>query len=182
VFHFLNAYDDGEFVIADVCRHPRMFATDTRGANEGKPVLARWVMNRTTGRLSESILDDHGSDFPRINSSREGLPYRYGYTAGWGAELTFGPSLKHDLQTGRTEVHSYGKTRSALEPVFVPRQGGTDEDDGWILSYVYDGERDKSDVVILAAKDFTGEPVATIELPVRVPYGFHGAWFADQQQ
>ena len=36
--------------------------------------------------------------------------------------------------------------------------------------------RDTADVVILDAQDFTGDPVATIHLPVRVPYGFHGNW------
>ena len=42
------------------------------------------------------------------------------------------------------------------------------------MSYVYDPERDLSDVVILNAQDFAGEPIATIRLPVRVPFGFHG--------
>jgi carotenoid cleavage dioxygenase-like enzyme len=32
------------------------------------------------------------------------------------------------------------------------------------------------DVVILNARDFTGEPQATIHLPQRVPFGFHGNW------
>jgi carotenoid cleavage dioxygenase-like enzyme len=49
------------------------------------------------------------------------------------------------------------------------------------MSYVYDGDRNLSDVVILDAQDFTGEPVATIHLPVRVPFGFHGGWAADAQ-
>jgi carotenoid cleavage dioxygenase len=42
-------------------------------------------------------------------------------------------------------------------------------------SYVYDANRDRSDVVILDACDFGGDPVAT----VRVPYGFHGGWVPD---
>ena len=44
------------------------------------------------------------------------------------------------------------------------------------MSYVYDATTDRADVVILDAQDFTGDPVATIHLPVRVPYGFHGNW------
>ena len=42
----------------------------------------------------------------------------------------------------------------------------------------YDPARDGSDLVIVDASDFTGEPVATIKLPHRVPYGFHGNWIA----
>jgi carotenoid cleavage dioxygenase len=48
------------------------------------------------------------------------------------------------------------------------------------MSYVYDAARDASDVVILDAQAFDGEPLAVISLPVRVPYGFHGNWIADR--
>jgi carotenoid cleavage dioxygenase-like enzyme len=34
-------------------------------------------------------------------------------------------------------------------------------------------------VVILDALDFSGDPVATIRLPARVPFGFHGGWVTD---
>ena len=68
------------------------------------------------------------------------------------------------------------RAASTLEPVFVPREGATAEDDGWVLAYVYDATTDRSDVVVLDAQDFTGEPVATVHLPVRVPFGFHGNW------
>ena len=37
----------------------------------------------------------------------------------------------------------------------------------------------KTDLVTLAAQDFAREPVAHIQLPVRVPLGFHGSWIAD---
>lgn len=66
-----------------------------------------------------------------------------------------------------------------LEPVFVPRSDGAAEDDGWVLAYVYDAADDRSDVVVLDAQDFTAPPVATIHLPVRVPFGFHGSWLPD---
>lgn len=66
-----------------------------------------------------------------------------------------------------------------LEPIFVRKPEALAEDEGWIMSYVYDAARNLSDVVILDAQDFTGEPVATIRLPVRVPFGFHGEWIAD---
>lgn len=179
VFHFVNAYDEGDRTIIDVIRHPRMFEGDHHGPNEGAPVLVRWTLERSSGQLSETVLDDRGNEFPRINGRLEGQPYRYAYTAHWGDRVSFGPARKHDMLSGTSEVHDFGAGRMTLEPVFVRRDGSLREDDGWIMSYVYDGNCNLSDVVILDALDFTGDPVATIHLPVRVPFGFHGGWAAD---
>ncbi len=192
VFHALNAYDDGDRTIVDVVRHPRMFADEQAGPGEGLPALARWTLDRSSGRLVEAILDERGPEFPRINGAFAGRPYRYGYTARSSItarphgdtaprrpDADAGPAIKHDLERRSSEVHDYGPGRVTAEPVFVPRPGAVAEDDGWILSYVYDAGRDRSDVVILDARDFGGDPVATIRLPVRVLYGFHGGWVPD---
>ncbi|KXV64631.1 hypothetical protein AD949_05550 [Acetobacter orleanensis] len=179
VFHFVNAYDDNHLTIIDLIRHPRMFDRDHNGPNEGAPTLVRWTLNRCSGQLTETQLDDHGTEFPQINGRFGGQPYRFSYTAHWGAGVTFGPAMKHDMVRGTTEIHDYGTGRMTLEPIFVPKPDSCAEDDGWIFSYVYDSGRNLSDVVILDAQDFAGEPVATIHLPVRVPFGFHGGWVAD---
>ncbi len=47
------------------------------------------------------------------------------------------------------------------------------------MAYVYDAARGSSDFVILDTAEFTGKPVATISLPQRVPFGFHGSWIPD---
>lgn len=179
VFHFVNAYDIGDLTIIDVARHPRMFDRDPNGPNEGAPVLVRWTLDRRSGRLSETGIDDHGNEFPRINGRLGGQPYRYAYTAHWGEGVAAGPAMKHDLARGTTEVHDFGPGRKTLEPVFVRKRGATAEDEGWILSYVYDAPSGMSDVVILDAQAFGDEPVATVRLPVRVPFGFHGGWAPD---
>jgi carotenoid cleavage dioxygenase len=83
------------------------------------------------------------------------------------------------VSTGRTDVHDYGPGFATLEPVFIARKGAIEEDDGWVMSYVYNAERNASDVVILDAKAFSEEPVASISLPVGVPFGFHGNWVPD---
>jgi len=66
-----------------------------------------------------------------------------------------------------------------MEPVFVPRKGATGEDDGYLMAYVHNAHRNASDVVILSADDFAAAPLAVVELPVRVPFGFHGDWIPD---
>ena len=66
--------------------------------------------------------------------------------------------------------------------MFVPRSPDPDgaEDDGWLLAYVHDAATDRSDVVVLDAGDVTAKPIATVHLPVRVPFGFHGSWIPDR--
>ena len=180
VFHAMNAYDapDGR-VVLDVVRHPKMFASDFRGPNEGAPSLERWTLDPHGGSAREERLDDRGQEFPRHDERLVGKPYRYGYTTAFGDRLTFGGLLKHDLRDGKSETHDEGPARLFLEPVFVPRTPDAAEDDGWILAYLYDAAAGRSDVAILHAQDFSAAPVATIHLPARVPFGFHGSWIPD---
>jgi carotenoid cleavage dioxygenase-like enzyme len=181
VFHPMNAYDlpDGRIVM-DVARHPRMFATDFNGPDEGTPTLDRWTIDPTAGKVLEERLDDRGQEFPRVDERLVGKPHRYGYGAAFDTgPITHGDLLKHDLERGSTTSHSFGDGRAAGEGVFVPRSDDAAEDDGWVMSLVYDAGTDRSDLVILDAQDFAGEPVATVHLPQRVPFGFHGNWIAD---
>ncbi|MSO79400.1 MAG: hypothetical protein EXQ79_07305 [Acidimicrobiia bacterium] len=83
---------------------------------------------------------------------------------------------KHDLAAGKVERHDAGTGRAATEPVFVPASPDAGEDEGWVLSVIYDAATDSSDVVVIDATDFTAPPVATIHLKRRVPFGFHGIW------
>ena len=55
------------------------------------------------------------------------------------------------------------------------------EDDGYVMAFVHDPGRGAADLVILAAQDVGGEPVARVHLPARIPLGFHGSWIADGQ-
>jgi len=81
--------------------------------------------------------------------------------------------------SGTSQIHTEGKHRIFLEPVFVPESPDAGEDEGWVMAYVYDQTTEKSDVVILHAQDFAAPPIATIHLPQRVPFGFHGNWMPD---
>jgi carotenoid cleavage dioxygenase len=179
VFHVMNAFDDRSAVVMDVIRHPRTFDKEHHGPGEGISKLVRWRISLLTGKLTETVLEERGCEFPRFNDEFGGKEYHFGYTAATNEEFKFGPAFKHDVSTGRTEVHDYGSGFATLEPVFIARKGAVEEDDGWVMSYVYNAERNASDVVILDAKAFSEEPVASISLPVRVPFGFHGNWVPD---
>lgn len=42
------------------------------------------------------------------------------------------------------------------EPIFVPRPGGTAEDDGWVMSLVYDADEQRTRLAILDARNLSG--------------------------
>jgi carotenoid cleavage dioxygenase len=181
VFHPLNAYDGddpaGETVVLDVVRHPKMFATDFHGPNEGQPTLDRWTVDLADGKVRETRLDDQPQEFPRVDERLVSRRHRYGYAmatmAGTGASAG-DAVLKHDLAAGRTTAHNLGPGRRGSEFVFVPNSADAAEDDGVLMGFVYDTTTDRSDLAILDAQ--TLETVAAVHLPARVPNGFHGNW------
>ena len=180
VFHPLNAYDDGDRIVLDVVRHPQMFATDHRGPNEGTPTLDRWTVDLAAGKVLEERLDDRGQEFPRVDERIVGQRHRFGYTVGFApngegdTDLTANALFRHDLATDKTDVRSFGPNTGASEFVFTPSAPSAAEDDGVLMGYIYDGDTDRSDLILLDAASL--ETMATIHLPARVPYGFHGSW------
>jgi carotenoid cleavage dioxygenase len=180
VFHVLNCYDSGGTVVMDVLRYDRMFDTAPGEAiATDLPVLARWTIDPDQNRITEQRLDDVPAEFPRIDDAVAGLPHRYGYCTRLGDkpdDPTFEGLLKYDLVRDESIRFDPGAHRSPGEPVFVRAADGHGEDEGWVLSVVYDAARDASDLVILDATSFAGPPVATVQLPARVPFGFHGSW------
>ncbi|XOV89600.1 MAG: carotenoid oxygenase family protein [Pseudomonadota bacterium] len=179
-YHPMNAYENatGEVVI-DIVRYDRMFAADTHGPfGDSEPSLARWTLRPGADRVSEVTVDERAQEFPRIHPGLNSKPYRYGYTL-VSAGTDFPAIRKHDMQTGQAEDYSFGEGRQGGEPCFVPAQRAAAEDDGYLLSIVYDENKRTSELLILDARDMAAPPLAAIQLPARVPYGFHGNWIAD---
>ena len=91
------------------------------------------------------------------------------------AKSSSGMLLKYDQETGARSSINVGLGRQPGEPVFVPAAGGRNEDDGYLITYVYDANTEQSECVIFDAATMSDEPVASVHLP-RVPFGFHGSW------
>ena len=180
IFHPLNAYDapDGT-VVLDAARHEKMFDIEQRGPNEGFPTLDRWVLNPTTGKATEQRLDDRPQEFPRMNESLIGMRHNFGYLAGISDVFRQADLIKQDLAKKSTQLRHDGENFGYGEPVFIARKDAKSEDDGYVMALRHNTETDLSDLVVLDAQDFCGQPVAIVHLPARVPNGFHGNWIAD---
>ena len=179
-FHTFNAHEDSNGnVIIEAAAYDRLFDTDWNGPfSESSPQFTRWKLNTRSGQVTSIKLDDRAVEFPRINPNLVGKSNQYAYALASSNTLEpdFKEIVKYDLKNDTSEVYEYGFGKFGAEPVFVAAEGTKSEDEGYLLSLVYNQETDKSDLIILNAKEPKSGPLATVHLPQRVPHGFHGEW------
>jgi beta,beta-carotene 9',10'-dioxygenase len=178
-FHHVNAYEDGDDVVVDVCVFEDAQVVEDlylERLRAGRPVAApqlrRFRVSPGTGSVSSERLSDVPLDLPRINYGRcNERPYRYAWGVGWGESGWLETVVKVDVSTGETAVWAEPSCYAG-EPVFVAEPGSEAEDAGVLLSIVLDEERGSSFLAVLDAA--TLEELARAEAPHHIPFGFHG--------
>jgi len=184
VVHFFNAWESGTTI---EIRAPRMqdmpggFQFENPGAAR-EPLPWRWVIDLATGRVTDEQTDDVAGEFPRINERYTGRRTRYGYNCPqrtWELEFDFEGVIKYDHDASTSTSYTYRDTEVSGEHVFAPDPSGSAEDDGWLMSFVTDRTTERSELLILDARDLAAGPVARVQMAARVPIGFHANWFAD---
>ncbi|KAL0352845.1 UNVERIFIED_CONTAM: 9-cis-epoxycarotenoid dioxygenase NCED2, chloroplastic [Sesamum angustifolium] len=184
-FHLWNAWEEpetDEVVVIGSCMTPPD-SIFNECDEKLKSVLSEIRLNLKTGeskrrsiiQSSEQINLEAGM----VNRNRLGRKTRYAYLAiaePWPKVSGF---AKVDLSTGKVEKFIYGDRRYGGEPFFVPRDPNSErEDDGYILSFVHDEKAWKSELQIVNAMTLKLE--ASVRLPSRVPYGFHGTFISSR--
>ena len=180
VFHPMNAYEDGDEIVLDVARLDHVWRDSAM--DFPPPSLYRWTIDTAKGSVHEEQVDDLAAEFPRVADSVVGLKHRYGYMMAGATEAAFadpsstsGAIAKYDRETGERKILNLGRGRMPGEPVFVAAANSKAEDDGYLMTYVYDESTNTSDFVVLDAATMSDDPIAVVHLP-RVPFGFHGNW------
>ncbi|MFC0544073.1 carotenoid oxygenase family protein [Kutzneria chonburiensis] len=186
VFHVGNAREDGQGrVILDAVRYDRdaWFESWTKigGAPRAEQAaslavskLHRWILDPSTGKVTEQELDDGSIEFPTVDDRRVGLANRYLYGVDEHAIVKF------DTDRGVIGRHELGAEWRAGEAVFVPAADSSGEDEGWLLSIATNTDPAvASQLLVHDATDVAAKPVASVVLPRRVPAGFHGSWIPD---
>ena len=194
VLHWINAYEDGDEVVLDGYRedprhsHPtklpakleafRMLDIHSVGAH-----AYRWRFNLRTGAVREGPLNETISEFGMINPRFAGKPYRYawGVTAkpGW---FLFDGLTRLDVESGECQSYQFPEGVYASESPMAPRTGSEAEEDGYIVTFTTDMNRDSSNCVIFDAADISRGPIASIALPQRICAGTHAYWEASPPQ
>ncbi|KZV28203.1 9-cis-epoxy-carotenoid dioxygenase 1 [Dorcoceras hygrometricum] len=180
-FHLWNAWEEpetDEIVVIGSCMTPpdSIFNDCEEGLQS---VLSEIRLNSKTGKSTRkpilSYEDQVNLEAGMVNRNRLGRKTQYAYLAiaePWPKVSGF---AKVDLFTGEIKKFIYGDEKYGGEPLFLP--SGPDqksEDDGYILTFVHDEKAWKSELQIINAATMKLE--ASVKLPSRVPYGFHGTF------
>ncbi|KAF4386811.1 hypothetical protein F8388_006766 [Cannabis sativa] len=185
-FHLWNAWEEPEtdevVVIGSCMTPPDSIFNECDESLES--VLSEIRLNLRTGKSTRRPIitaesEQVNLEAGMVNRHRLGRKTRFAYLAlaePWPKVSGF---AKVDLFTGEVTKFIYGDECYGGEPMFLPNgPDSEEEDDGYILAFVHDEKEWKSKLQIVNAKDMKLE--ATVELPSRVPYGFHGTFISSK--
>jgi len=193
--HIANSWEEGEEeVVIDLATNPwdamttytdleTMLDHPETDAEVGDQVMKRVRLVMST---KEVIVEEYPNesgipmmntfDFPTINDKYSGYKHRYIY--GWVTIDYWRQTLvKRDLEDPSGDYTWFKPSHYPGEMFFIPNPEGVEEDDGVLITLVFDGEREQSYVMILDAKTF--EEIDIAYLPYNVPFSFHGNWFPE---
>jgi carotenoid cleavage dioxygenase-like enzyme len=177
VWHYGNAYDRGDDVVMDFSWWSSFSLTvdpDKRGA------FVQATLRPAAGTMDLTHVEDVPCEFGRIDDRRVGQPHRYVTVSRKSGRYDglengeFDQLCRYDMVTGESVAHDSDLVFG--EVVFAPRAGGTEELDGFYLTFATDHAAEHSWLVIWDASSFPSDPVARVRMPQRVPNGLHGNW------
>lgn len=182
-FHHVNAYEEGDELVVDVCAYADPSVIDAlyldavrRDDAPLPPVhLQRFRLDLRSGAISQERLLDEVVELPRIDyGRRNGRRHRYVWGTGQRDGGWIDRILKADMDERSATVWEQDGCFPG-EPVFVPAPGGGEEDAGVLLSVVLDGAAGVSFLLVLDAGDLS--ELARAPVPHHIPYSFHGNFY-----
>lgn len=185
VFHHANAFEKNDKTICldSICYEslPQVETdanfkeVDFDALKPGQ--LWRFELDLETETIQQEMLESRCCEFPTLHPDCVGRDYRYLYLGAAHQSKGNAPLqaiLKLDLKTGERQLWSAAPRGYVSEPIFVPKPEAQAQDEGWVLTVVYDASDHCSDIVILDGQ--TLDVVARLHLKHHIPYGLHGSW------
>lgn len=187
-WHFANGYVDANgAVIVDVVRYED-FQTNQNlkevATGEihtpAQSTLWRVHLNPQLGKVTaiQQILD-RDCEFPIVPPHQVGQASTHTYLSVHRSGVNtvqelFGAIARFDHQTDTLTVAEIGENRYPMEPIYAPNPHTPDT--GWVVTVVYDGQTNESEVWVFDSDRLDESPVCRLGLPSVVPMGFHGTW------
>ena len=178
-FHHVNSYEQNGEVVVDLCSYPNaeivadLYLDRLRaGKPVAEPELRRLRIAPDSGAVRSERLAAEGLELPRINyGGRNESPYRYVWGTGIGPSGWLERIVKADLERGTSSAWEEEGCYPG-EPVFVAAPEAGEEDEGVLLSIVFDSRKGNSFLAVLDARSV--DELARAETPHHIPFGFHG--------
>jgi carotenoid cleavage dioxygenase-like enzyme len=184
-FHHINAFEVDNKIVIDIITYKdnsiinSLYLDILRGKEPMDiPVseYRRFTIDRDNGSVGYKIIHE-GLELPRINYQFNTMNYQYLYAVGVSSVTSFTNRLvKIDVQTGDSFSWIEQNCQPG-EPVFVPRPGAKEEDDGVVMSIVLDSNSGKSFLLILDSRTF--KEIARALVPHHIPFGIHGQYYGE---
>ena len=194
MYHTINAWEEGDQIILIGCRIEDPLVDDASNKQLSEPVpsigflrlapyLWKWTLDLRTGLVKEEQLGDTFIEFPRMDNRVLGRKSRYSYNPRIARvdTINFDGVIKHDAQTGASKQYLYPQGFYGGETTFAPRIGSSAEDDGYVVSYVAEAATGAGELYILDAQNIEHGPVARVQIPGRLPVGYHTWWVPDSE-
>lgn len=186
IFHFPGGFEeDNDTLVVDGYRmdqFPRLDrlvdADAARGTDYSHAYLTRYHIDLRRGASEETRLSEHPGELASINPACATRRHTFVW------QIAAAPGRSDPFSTGIARVDCERRTTVFRdfapafpgEPVFVARPGATAEDDGWLLTMLYDDDAATCDLAVLDARDLS--TVCRARLPHSTPLGFHGTFVA----
>jgi carotenoid cleavage dioxygenase len=193
VFHFMNAYTEGNKVFVDACYtkvNPFPFITQESGLEydpaELEGALMRWSFDLgKPGDSFEEYAIGPGGDMPRVADKHLMRRHEVAYYASFDPTLgppqlqgPVGPGFnvlnRIEPESGRLQKFTLGPLWTFNEPIHIPSKQPGHE--GYLAMVIDDHTRFLSEVALLEAEHIERGPIARIKLPIRLRSQVHGNW------
>lgn len=145
-------------------------------------------INLRTGTVLRTALSLESLEFGVIHQGYIGRYNRYGYFGVSAPLPRFSGIRKLDFaMVGADDCtvarRDFGPGCFVGEPFFVPSNdnGDGNEDNGYVVCYTHKEDTGESQFVVMDAMSPELEIVAAVQLPARVPYGFHGRFITQAE-
>jgi carotenoid cleavage dioxygenase-like enzyme len=187
-WHFANGYVDASgAVIVDVVRYED-FQTNQylqevatgQTHTPAKSTLWQVHLDPKLGKVTaiQEVLD-RPCEFPVVPQQQVGQVSHYTYLSvhRQGVDISkerFGAIARFDNQTDTLTIADLGDNRYPSEPIYAPDTHNPEQ--AWVVTVVYDGNTDSSEVWVFDSERLDEEPVCRLGLPSVIPHSFHGTW------
>lgn len=184
ILHQLNAWEDDDGVVVMWSPCGDNFDLNIDKASNSY-YMAEFRMDPKTGKSEMTVIDDrYNVEFPRIRLDYVGRFGRYATATimdtSLGGDVLFRGYVKYDLLEKKTnQVVMYRQGDVAGEAVVIPKPGTSESHEFFVGTWVRNSLQDKSFFALYDGEN--GEQVARVEIPFRVPHGFHCEWLDEEQ-